>query len=293
MQRKLVQMGKHTLMAAVPSKWVKKHGLKKGDYVEFTEVENKLVATSTAEIYERKAEVHVLSPTIEVIWRVLQPAYTSGYDEVKITYTDKKTLRVLEGCLQNLIGFEIVQTGNNYVVVKSVSKQLDEEFPDLLRRTFLVMKQMSELMKEVFEKKDKTRLAEIRPLEFTVNKYTMFLKRIINRTGYKYPHYVYLIVTFLELASNHLEYIRKYYELHPRAIMEKEAANEYCKVHDLVNKTYDLHYNYSDEKFRWIAEEQPHFHWFKKIKDFDIKFNLKCMTEYLVQISRQIAALHL
>ena len=31
MERKLVQMGKHTLMAAIPSKWIKRHNLQKGD----------------------------------------------------------------------------------------------------------------------------------------------------------------------------------------------------------------------------------------------------------------------
>mgnify|MGYP001561650997 CR=1 FL=1 len=92
MQRKLVRMGKHTLMAAIPSRWIQRHHLKKGDYLEFHEVENKLIATSTTEIYERKTEINVISPTIEVIWRVIQPAYTSGYDEVKITFKDTKAL---------------------------------------------------------------------------------------------------------------------------------------------------------------------------------------------------------
>ena len=46
-------MGQHTLMAAIPSKWVQRHNLKKGDFIEFNEVENNLVAASTAEIFER------------------------------------------------------------------------------------------------------------------------------------------------------------------------------------------------------------------------------------------------
>ena len=55
---------------------------------------------------------------------------------------------------------------------------------------------------------------------------------------------------------------------------------------------YDLYYNYSAEKFVWIAEAQPHFKWFEKINDPQIKFNLKAMAEYLVQMARQIVALY-
>ena len=277
-------------MSAIPSKWLKRHNLKKGDLVEFIEVENKLVLTSTAEIFERKTEVNILSPTIEVIWRVLQPTYTSGYDEVKINFKDKKALKIIEDSVQNLIGFEIVETAPNYIIIKSVSKYLDQEFRTILRRNFLVLKQMTDVMKEVFN--GKPRLSEIRPLEFTINKYTMFLKRIINRTGYRYPHYVYLIVSFLELAANHLEYIRRYYELNPKCKIEQESIKEFEKLHDLTNRIYELHYKFSEEKFRWIAEEQPHFKWFNKIKDPEIKSHFKAYAEYLVQIARQIQALN-
>ena len=90
MQRKLVQMGEHTVMTAIPSKWVQKHNLKAGNYIEFTEVDNKLLLTSTAEIFEKSTEINILSPTVEVIWRIIQPTYLLGYDEVKINFKDEK-----------------------------------------------------------------------------------------------------------------------------------------------------------------------------------------------------------
>lgn len=292
MKRKLVRFGKHTLMATIPSEWISKNHLKKGDSVEFTDVGNKLVLTSTAEIFEKRTEVDVLSPTVEVIWRVIQPAYTAGYDEVKINFRDRKALKIIESNMQNLIGFEIVETSSNYVIVKSVAKQLDEEFPIILRRVWLISTQMTEILAGAFEKGDKSKLDEIRSLEFTINKYIMFLQRLINRTGYKYSHYMYLIITYLELSSNHLEYVRRYFESNPRAKMGKisKEANRLC---DLSKKVYDLYYNFSEEKFVWIAEAQPHFKWFKNIGDPEIKSNFKAYAEYLVLIARQIKALHM
>ncbi|MFA6461754.1 MAG: hypothetical protein WCV90_05780 [Candidatus Woesearchaeota archaeon] len=293
MQRKLVQMGKHTLMTAIPSKWIQKHHLKKGDDINFNEVDNKLVATATSEVYERKTEINLISPKVEYVWRVLQPAYISGCDEVILHFKDKNTLKVIQQSVNLLLGFEIVETSPNKIKIKSISKQLDEEFPTILRRTFFVLHQMIHTFKEILEQKELSRLEEINSLEMTINKYTMFLKRIINRTGYKYPHYTYLLVTFLELTANHLDYLRRYLVNHPKVKMDKTILKEYHRLYDLFNRVYDLYYDYSEEKFRWIAEEQPHFNWFSQIKDQEIKFNFRMIAEYLVQISRQIVGLNL
>lgn len=293
MKRKLVKMGQHTLMSAIPSTWIQKHHLQPGDQVEFTEVENKLVLTSTAEIYERKATIDIPSPTIMVVWRSLQPAYTSGYDEVKVTFHQQQALEHIQFSIQHLIGWEIVETGKSHVLIKSISKQLDEEFETILRRTFLVLKQMTYTAGEAFRQRSGQKLAEIKPLELTINKYTMFLKRIINRTGYKYPHYMYLLVSFLELASNHLEYIRKYFlELEPKAILGKEISREFKKVEEYVEKVYDFYYNYSPEKFVYLAEALPHFTWFTMIKNSEVRSDLKMFVEYLVQVARMVKGLH-
>jgi len=293
MQRKLVQMGEHTLMSTIPSKWIKKHGLRKGDHIEFREVENKLVLSSTAEIYERKTTIHVSSPTIELIWRIIQPCYTSGYDEVKITFSDKKALPHIQRSSAWLIGFEIVETKEDYVILKSISKQLDQEFGTILRRVFLILKEMAKTFQEILNKKDLSRLEEIKSLEFTMSKYTMFLKRIINRTGYKYPHYMYAIVSYLELAANHIEYLKRYYTRNPKKRIEKVSVKDFSLIVELIDKTYDLYYNFEGDTFLWIAEAQPHFKWFGSIKDFQVRHNFTAMAEYIVQIARQIQALNI
>ncbi|MFC1697643.1 AbrB/MazE/SpoVT family DNA-binding domain-containing protein [Nanoarchaeota archaeon] len=293
MKRKLVLMGKHTLMSAIPSKWIDRHNLKKGDYVEFIEVENKLVLTSTAEIFERKTEVTIKTDKITETWRVILPAYLSGYNEVKINYENPNALKLIESHIKELIGFEIVETNPKYVRVMSISKTLDDDFQVIFKRVWFVLKQSSEITKGVFSTRRKKRLDEIRALEFTINRYVNFLRRVINRTGYKYPHYMYLIISFIELTANHLDYIRRYYLIfNKNKRIDNMATKDYDKIHDLIEKVYDMYYNYSDDKFLWVAHEQPHFHWFKKIKDQKILADFRAMVEYLVQIARQIKALN-
>ena len=286
-------MGKHTLMSAIPSKWIQRHNLKQGDLLEFTESDNKLILNSNSEIYEKKIEITITSPTKMVVWRTIQPTYTSGYDEVKINFKDKNTIKIIENSISNLIGFEIVEIGSNYLKVKSVSNQLDEEFNTILRRSFFILKNMFETTKDAFENNDKSKFEEIKTLELSINRYTMFLKRVINRRGYKYPHYMYLVVSFLDLTGNHLEYIRRYYKRNIKVKIASNILKEFSKLEDLNNKIYNLYYNFKREDFNWIAEELPHFKWFRNIKDPELKFNFIIIAEYLVQISRQIQAMNI
>lgn len=291
MRRKLVRMGAHSYMTAIPKRWIKKHNLKKGDYVDFVETDNKLVLTSISEIYERKAEVSIDSPKMEIVWRTIQPLYTSGYDEIKINITDPRILKTIERSVNMLIGFEITETDPDYIMINSVSKQLDENIQPILKRTWYIVKQVALITENAFVNKDKTRLEEIFALEQTINKYTMLLKRVINRTGYKYPQYTYLIITFLELTANHYEYIRRYYLLYPKAKIRKEYAEGIKKVNKLMFDIIDLQYNYSQEKFNKIALELPHFTWFKDMPDGEIKQHFISITEYLVQISRNLLSI--
>jgi phosphate uptake regulator len=288
MRRKLVQIGAHTLMAAIPSPWVKKHGLRKGDQLEFTEVDNKLVITSTAEIYERKTKIHIPSPKVEIVWRLLQPTYTSGYDEVSITYDDPTILTVIESFVQSLIGFEIVETKESAAVIKSISASIDEELPTVLARTWNIISTMMTTYAECLTKR--SRLPEIHALELTMNKYTMFLKRIMNRTGYKYPQYTYQIVTFLELTANHIDYLRRHME--SRIRIDKIVTDDTIRLCDLLRRTHKLYNSYDEQEFHRIAIEQPHFAWFGRIKDPVIRMHYTAIAEYLVQIARQIQALH-
>jgi phosphate uptake regulator len=290
MRRKLVQLGQHTLMAAVPSTWVQRHGLKKGDQVEFTEFGNKLILTSTAEIYERKTSLHIPSHKVTVVWRMLQPVYTSGYDEVDITFDDPRTLAMLEQSIQALIGFEIVEVDEGKVKIKSISAQLDEELPTVLGRCWNIIVTMMATYQESLKKRE--RLQEIYLLEQTMNKYAMFLQRVINRTGYKYPQYTYQIVVFLELAANHIEYLRRHFAEHPRLRIESEAVKEAARLNGLLQRTHSIYARYKEDEFLRIADELPHFKWFAKVHDPIIRMNYTAIAEYLVLISRQVQALH-
>jgi len=254
-------------------------------------LDNKLIITSDKEEYVKKAEITISSDNIAITWRNLYPFYTSGYDEIKVYYNNKKTFKLIETHLQSLIGFEIVETTEKHILIKSVTKQLESDIKPLLKRVWFIIKQSSYLLEDIFDNKDKSRFEEIKTLELTINKYMMLLRRIINRTGYKYSHYMYMLINSLELASNHFDYIRRYYEINKQ--IKKDYFLNIKKLNEFISQVYDLQYNYNIEKFNKISLALPHFNMFKDMVDDEIKYHFVSVAEYLMQVVRQIYAMNL
>jgi len=119
----------------------------------------------------------------------------------------------------------------------------------------------------------------------------MLLRRIINRTGYKYSHYMYMLINSLELASNHFDYIRRYYEINKQ--IKKDYFLNIKKLNEFISQVYDLQYNYNIEKFNKISLALPHFNMFKDMVDDEIKYHFVSVAEYLMQVVRQIYAMNL
>lgn len=289
-KRKLVKVGHSSLMAAIPKKWLDANGLEQGDVVEFVEDDNKLVLHSPKEKYEKSITLTIENPTIKIVWREIQPIYTSGYDEVRIYYTDKKTVKIIEGNVDQLIGFEVTEITDDYVHISSVMTGADT-FDPILRKVWHIVRHNAQSIHEGFLKKDVSCFENILTLEWTINKYTAYLKRMINRTGYKYSHYMYTIIFFLELVGNHYHYIKKHFLdfEHP---LDKDYTKESRKLLQMYEKVHHLYYKYDVRDFHWLALEIPHFTWFEDMGDDEVKYNFKIISENLMHIARQIHAMN-
>src|SRR3989344_7941313 len=122
MKRKVALIGPSTLMLSLPSKFVKKFGIKKGDELDVDENGNSLVIKLGE---NRKNEIKELNlANYEVmIKRMIGGLYKRGYNEAKIFFNNPKQLEVIYKTInENLTGFEIINQTSNFIVVKEVSK---------------------------------------------------------------------------------------------------------------------------------------------------------------------------
>ena len=155
--------------------------------------------TATTEIYT--LSLHDALPIY------ISDLYKRGYDEIRINYSDSNVFKEIKKV--DLLGFEIVDQGKNYCVIKNVSMALESEFDTLLRRSFRLAKEMGNLLEDYFLEKN-IDLNEVKELESLNNKFTDFCLRILNKNGYlqnQKTNFLYVITRELESLGDIFKYI--------------------------------------------------------------------------------------
>lgn len=270
MKRRIVQQGPTTLMTSLPIKWVRRFNLSKGEELDIQEQGNKLIISTEKQEKGAKTEIDLKSTNRSHIWRILQPLYALGYDEIKVNFDSNKTLDIIqEFIISSLIGFEITDQGKTYCVIKSVSTGLNEQFDSILRKVFLNLVYSSEITMTYLEKGES--MDQAINLELMNNRHTMFLKRILIKDGYedsRKTSFVYLLVNYLEKIQNEFQYLA----LH---VKEKNMDNlkglnaVYRRIHEQLRGGYEMFYSYDAKKAEELITKGINPIEFKKISAKD------------------------
>ena len=184
MKRKIVQHGCSSLTVTLPSDWVKKFGLKKGDEVDIDVAGSRLMISTRHEIESPKKVVNTTEFGL-FTKNNLTHLYMLGYDEIEVVYQDEKSLSEIKNRIPECIGYEIIDQKTNKIFIKSIAHTLEEDFDILLRKSWLITNQMADEVYEAVKNQEFFKLKEIRHLEFMNNKFTMTCVRILNKRGYK------------------------------------------------------------------------------------------------------------
>ncbi|RMD57494.1 AbrB/MazE/SpoVT family DNA-binding domain-containing protein [Candidatus Woesearchaeota archaeon] len=186
MKRKVVKHGTATLTISLPSKWVKRFGIKPGDELDVEE-NNQLLTISTDKNKSLRKTTIDLNELGLFNKNFLSNVYQVGYDEVTINFDTRNTYQEILKRLSDCIGFEIIDQGERYCVIKSIAQISHTEFDKVLSRTMLIMLAMSRDCLDAVKKQEYSRLSEIRTMESTNNKLTDYCRRILNKIGHPDP----------------------------------------------------------------------------------------------------------
>jgi phosphate uptake regulator len=243
MRRKIVRQGKATMTISLPAEWIHKYSLKDGDELELEEIGNRIEITTGKVTGDRKAEIDSRKFG-KFTKRDLSHLYILGYDEITIFFDNEEVLQEIKERLPDCIGYEIIDQTENKIVVKSISSALDEEFDVILRKVFLILKEMSEKIYESMKNKEFSRLKQIRDMETINNKFTSFLLRLLNKKGYKKQNrtlQAYDMIQNLERLADEYKYLCDNYAESKEAV-DKKALDLLKEVNDYFHLLYSLHY---------------------------------------------------
>ena len=196
MKRKVIKQGNNTLTVTLPRKWTSKYHLNAGDEVEVEEKGRNLSIGTKKSLEEGKISLKVGGPE-KLIALMISTAYKKGFDQVRVEFEDADAFKIIKKEVESeLLGYEIIEQGKGYCIVKDIAENLAKEFDTMLKKVFLSLIEMSDESLSKIKSGDYD-LEEITLIEKANNKYTNFCKRILNKEGYAEYHssnFIYCIV---------------------------------------------------------------------------------------------------
>lgn len=212
MKRKVVKQGPATFMISLPSKWVKKYGVQKGDEVEVEE-KGSAINISLGKGHELgRAEVNIVPGTSGFIKSIISNAYKKGYDEVKINFQDANSISKINEAIDSLLGFEIIEEGSDYCIAKNVAKGIDSQYDPILKKSFNMILDNGKMILDSLKNSDYTMSDKVESAQNTVTKFTDFCKRLINinMRNSEAISFNYTLVWTLEKIGNEFRYLYRY-----------------------------------------------------------------------------------
>ncbi len=249
MLRKVIQIAGKTQVVSLPSAWLRKFGVKKGDDLLVEEKDSFLVITPTKEIKKELLQLNV-SGSLKAIKRVLGGAYKSGFDEVEVAFETEQERKEIERTLETSIKtFAVISCTNNRIVIKNVSRLEVSEFDLLLRRLFLLLLSNAKELARGINTNDNPLLNEVIQNDIEINNNADYCRRILNKEGhavYTKTPAAYVLVEQLEKIGDTLRDIAK--ESIKQNPKEKEVHENLIELEAVLREFYEMYYQFSMQK---------------------------------------------
>jgi len=176
MKRKLVKHGEATMMVSMPSKWIRKNSLLKGDEVNIEETENKLLISLETQKHKKETEINISSLTESSIRTILTNLYRLGYDKITVQFPKENTVHQIENIIRNnLIGFEIIKKGKLTCVIENITEPSEDQFNNIFSKIFLNIEELFEIAEDVLNGKKK----EFEHTEKQIKSFDNFCRRVL------------------------------------------------------------------------------------------------------------------
>lgn len=321
MKRRIIKQGHNTLTITLPSEWVKRFNLKGGNEVEVLDRENGLFILTEKINDQRKTCFDIDDFDIPTIWKYFMAIYREGYDEVLVNFAsgkkmesaykyfsnyrvdskykkgkeDRPVLDILQEMMNRFMGWEIVNYGKNFVLIKDMGEPTSKEFDNSLRRVFLLIQQMSEETCEALKTEDSRILTHIHDVDINLDKFHDYCIRILNKTRSRESRKSELLFATLYL----LEMIGDEFKTISHHLIKDFVKSNFKHIVDIalslkeqLDLFYELYYKFNREKIIRMSEIDKERYFGVKEKYKEIKTEEeKEIFHHLRVIARYINAL--
>lgn len=263
MERKLIKQGGGGFTIYLPKKWIENKGLKEGDEVKVTELENSLLIGGN--VKSKEIIISIESEDKENIKNILTHSYRKGFDKITIKFKDPAVLKEIKKLINLLLGFEITTINSNSCVIENISEPTEGKYEIILRKVFLIITETQEEILESFINNDFTNFKEIEEMRNNLDKFLLFCRRLLTKEKYeKDLKLEWEFLTFLMHIDHAYYYFYKYCtqnEIKP----EKEMINLLKNLKEYFSLFKDAYYNKDLKSIHKINNQKDRFQFGKCI----------------------------
>ncbi len=282
MQRKVIKQGHNTLTVTIPIKWANKMNISPGSEITVEEKGNKLLI-KTDKVSERKnTEFDITNLDVPTIWKYFIGVYREGFDEVKIKFPEikfgspykyfsqhkldskygkeekeKTPLEFFHEIMNRFIGFEVVESRKNEVIVKEISEPTAKEFDSSLRRIFLLIQEMAEETENAVETGNFETLKHIHNVDMNLDKFHDYCIRILNKLEikeFKKSSTMFTILFFLELTGDEFKNIAHHLLHYTKNTKFKYVLPVVKNIRKQLDLFYEVYYNFDKKILTEISK---------------------------------------
>ena len=229
MRRKIIKQGTATLTVSLPAKWTKKLNLRAGDEVEVEEHDSSLVLGSLAVPKKKEITIEVTEANKHDIKQILTHLYRKGLDTIVLKGVSTSALSQISATVKDLLlGFEVTERDGKQCKITNISEPTEEKYDVLLRRAFLIIKEIHAMLAHDFKTGSFPNSKEIEELRKQQDKFILFCMRILTRERGSMIEW--------ELLKSLMHVQHAYYYLYTYAAQNPVKSS---KINDLLQELED------------------------------------------------------
>jgi phosphate uptake regulator len=249
MKRKIIKLGQATFVASLPSKWMRKHGLAKGDYLEFEEKANQLIISTKRNLPDMEVTLDLKQLNSRLISTYVQCYFLLGYDKIILLHNHNiieyktgdeiSTTKYIQSLVnRRLIGVEIVDQSESKTVLVDLSGIKEEAKSQVFNRIVFMIKTLAQ---DCYDGISNNKLEELSIIEHryhNINRFLMHYQRVFVKSGEcDSQSYAYTLQLFSQL-----KYIAGTYYHIAKMVTNQDVmfSSKALKLFAKLNKALDM-----------------------------------------------------
>jgi phosphate uptake regulator len=281
--RSIIQLSPTTKVISLPSDWLKKNKIQKGDSVNVEEKYNQIIIETTKKTKTSiSSDIRELSE--DLLWTAIDAFYIMGYDDVELRLT-KEQMRIMIKAVKYFPMFVIDEESNERMRLKAVANSLDVDFDRTIQRIRHLTSMMIDSGINHIKNQEWSSLKDIKKIDYTLNTYVSMCFRHLSTknmpASFAWAQYVKILEQFADRLCMMFADISK---------TRKADIKKIMQVHRLYQDSFKLLSNFSIRQANEQQKQNKELSMDKSIHIQELARSLFDLQEIIFQLKEADSA---